>query len=196
MEKIDKHLCEDAVLATIIPRLELPLLDTSNDIYLVLLDSVVSQQLSVKAATTIFNRFIDTFEDCNPSPRAILEKSIEELRACGLSGQKAGYLQNVAQYWIDNPDKDWMSMSDEEIIEDLVTIKGVGRWTVQMILMFKLGRMDVLPVDDLVIRQGIVKLYGLEETGKALIAKMHAVAEPWRPYRSVACRYIWKSKEL
>ena len=86
-------------------------------------------------------------------------------------------------------------MSDDDIIHELTQIKGVGKWTVQMILMFRLNRLDVFPIDDLGIRQGMVKMYELEETGKDLIKKLHEIAENWRPYRTIACRYVWKYKD-
>jgi DNA-3-methyladenine glycosylase II len=193
---IIQHLSQDPKLGTIIPHVTLPPVDAHNDIYLDLLDSIVSQQLSVKAAGTIFNRFIELF-DADPTPHRILDMDIEAMRGCGLSYQKAGYIKNVATYWIENKEvmNDWLSMTDDDIIDRLTTIKGVGKWTVQMILMFRLNRLDVFPVDDLGIRQGMVLLYGIEETGKALLKKMVELAEPWRPYRSVACRYIWRYKD-
>jgi DNA-3-methyladenine glycosylase II len=193
---IIQHLSQDPKLGTIIPHVTLPPVDAHNDIYLDLLDSIVSQQLSVKAAGTIFNRFIELF-DGDPSPHRILEMDVEAMRGCGLSYQKAGYIKNVAAYWIENRQvmSDWLSLTDDDIIERLTTIKGVGKWTVQMILMFRLNRLDVFPVDDLGIRQGMVLLYGIEETGKSLLKRMVELAEPWRPYRSVACRYIWRYKD-
>ncbi len=194
---ITAHLMRDAKLAEIIPHIQLHTIDVHNDIYLDLLDSIVSQQLSVKVATVIFQRFLQIFPDANASPENILFEDKETLRACGLSYQKVGYIQNIAQYWIDNKavDLPWMTMPDDEIIETLSKIKGVGKWTVQMILMFRLGRTDVFPVDDLGVRQGMMALYGLESKGKVLIADMTAMAEQWKPYRSIACRYIWRWKD-
>jgi DNA-3-methyladenine glycosylase II len=193
---IIQHLSQDPKLRVIIPQVTLSPVDAHNDIYLDLLDSIVSQQLSVKAAGTIFNRFVELF-DGDPTPPRILEMDVEAMRACGLSYQKAGYIKNVATYWIENKEvmSDWLSLRDDDIIERLTTIKGVGKWTVQMILMFRLNRLDIFPVDDLGIRQGMIHLYDIEETGKALLNKMHELAEPWRPYRSVACRYIWRYKD-
>ena len=191
------HLSSDPKMADIIPHINLPLVEVHSDIYLDLISSIVSQQLSVKAADTIFNRFLDLFENRYPTPQQILDKDAEILRGCGLSYQKATYIKNIAAYWIENKDamKDWLSMSDDDIIAELTPIKGVGKWTVQMILMFRLNRLDVFPIDDLGIRQGMIKIYGVEETGKDLIKKLHELAEPWRPYRSIACRYVWKWKD-
>ncbi len=198
--KITERLAEDVRLREIMQLITLPPLETDNNIYLDLLSSIVSQQLSTKVAAVIFDRFIQLFPECDPTPEALVEIDLEELRRCGLSYQKAGYLKNVAAHWIEHHSKglkDWLAMDDEEIIADLTQIKGVGKWTVQMILMFQLGRLDILPLDDLGIRQGIVKLYQLDELkGKPLLAEMTSVAENWRPYRSVACRYLWKWNDL
>ncbi len=191
------HLSRDPRMATILPLITLPIVETHNDIYADLLGSIISQQLSVKAAATIESRFLDLFPERIPSPQQVTVLSTEILRGVGLSGQKANYIRNIAAYWIENQahNKDWMTMLDDEIISELTQIKGVGKWTVQMILMFRLNRLDVFPIDDLGIRQGMVKLYGVEETGKELIKRLHEIAEPWRPYRSVACRHIWKWKD-
>lgn len=162
--RILTHLSRDPKLAEIMPLITLPEIDIHNDIYFDLLESIVSQQLSVKAAATIFGRFLALFPDKKPAPEAVLARSAEELRSCGLSGQKAGYIANIARYWIEHHEKnqDWMAMDDDTIIRELTSIKGVGKWTVQMILMFRLGRLDIFPVDDLGIRQGMVGLYGIE----------------------------------
>jgi DNA-3-methyladenine glycosylase II len=196
-KKAIAHLSKDPKLAAIMPHIDLPVVEVHNDIYTDLLDSIVSQQLSVKAAGTIFSRFLDLFPDRKPLPLLVLEKDVEILRGCGLSYQKANYIKNIATYWIDNKEdmQDWQTISDDDIISELTQIKGVGKWTVQMMLMFRLNRLDVFPVDDLGIRQGMAKLYNIEETGKALITKMYEIAEPWKPYRGAACRYIWKWKD-
>jgi DNA-3-methyladenine glycosylase II len=194
---IYQHLSLDPKMASIIPQITLTDIEVHSDIYLDLISSIVSQQLSVKAADTIFNRFLDLFENRYPMPQQILDKDTEILRGCGLSYQKASYIKNIAAYWIENKDtmKDWLTLSDDAIISELTTIKGVGKWTVQMILMFRLNRLDIFPIDDLGIRQGMIKIYGVEETGKDLIKKLHELADPWRPYRSIACRYVWKWKD-
>ncbi|HNA94152.1 MAG TPA: DNA-3-methyladenine glycosylase 2 family protein, partial [Saprospiraceae bacterium] len=134
----------------------------------------------------------------DPSPEDILRLSTEEKRAIGLSYQKAGYMDNIAGFWIENSlaSTSWQSMSDDEILSLLTQIKGVGKWTVEMVLIFSLLRPNVFPYDDLGIKQQVIKLYGLESTGKQLIKDMNEVAERWKPYRSFASRYIWKSKDL
>jgi DNA-3-methyladenine glycosylase II len=191
------HLQQDPKLRELIQKIEVPDFTPSRKIYFDLLESIVSQQLSVKAATTIFNRFLDLFPDKYPHPEHLLVLEIEQLRAVGLSNQKARYMQNVADFSkaYNLETHDWDAMSDEEIIAFLSQIKGVGKWTVEMLLMFTLGRTDILPVDDLGIQQGIQRLYGLEETGKDLKKRMLEIAEPWRPYRTFACRYLWRFKD-
>jgi DNA-3-methyladenine glycosylase II len=192
-----QKLSEDPRLATILPLVTLPILETSNDIYIALLEAVVSQQLSVKAADTIFKRFLNLFEGQNPTPERILTQSVENLRSCGLSGQKASYIQNIATFW-QRPDiqnRDWLSIDNDLIINELTTIKGVGKWTVEMILMFKLGRLDVFPDADLGIQQAMIRLYGLESKGKELKRQLYEISEYWRPYRSIASRYLWRWKD-
>ena len=196
-KEIFDHLATDPNMAAIMPLITLPEIETHSDIYVDLLGSIVSQQLSVKAAATINGRFLDLFPKRQPFPELVLGLDTEILRGCGLSYQKAGYIKNIAQYWIDNQSdkKDWMAIAEDDIIAELTQIKGVGKWTVQMILMFRLNRLDVFPIDDLGIRQGMIKLYEVEETGKALVKRLTEIAEPWRPYRTIACRHIWKWKD-
>jgi DNA-3-methyladenine glycosylase II len=191
------HLQHDAKLRELIQQIDIPEPKSSGKIYFDLLESIVSQQLSVKASNTIFNRFLQLFPDQHPHPELLIQLNPEQLRAVGLSGQKAGYLQNVAKFALENDleAKDWSGMSEEDIIAFLTQIKGVGKWTVEMLLMFSLGRTDILPVDDLGIQQGIKRLYELEETGKELKKRMFEIAEPWRPYRTYACRYLWRFKD-
>jgi DNA-3-methyladenine glycosylase II len=111
-----------------------------------------------------------------------------------LSYQKANYIKNIGQHWIDNNHfaTDWTSMSDEAIIDDLVQIKGVGIWTVQMVLIFSLMREDVFPINDLGVRQGMFFLYNIKEEGKEQLKKMESIAEKWKPYRSWGARLMWK----
>ena len=196
-KEIFDHLATDPNMAAIMPLITLPEIEMHSDIYVDLLGSIVSQQLSVKAAATINGRFLNLFPKQQPGPELVLGLDTEILRGCGLSYQKAGYIKNIAQYWLDNQSdkKDWMAIAEDDIIAELTQIKGVGKWTVQMILMFRLNRLDVFPIDDLGIRQGMIKLYEVEETGKALVKRLTEIAEPWRPYRTIACRHIWKWKD-
>jgi DNA-3-methyladenine glycosylase II len=191
------HLHKEPNISRVLHSIEMPDFTPSQKVYFDLLESIVSQQLSVKVATVIFNRFLSLFPDNYPHPELVISIEIDSLRGAGLSYQKAGYLQNVAQFALvhDLENKNWHEMSDDEIIQFLSQIKGVGKWTVQMLLMFTIGRPDVFPVDDLGIQQGMAKIFGLQETGKELKNKMIELAEPWRPWRTVACRYVWRWKD-
>ena len=166
------------------------------DMYYSLLASITSQQLSVKAADTIFGRFLDLFPKRYPEPKRLLALSIDQLRSVGVSRQKAGYMQNVATFAVqhDLGHGALKKMSDDEIIALLTQIKGVGRWTVEMLLMFPLKRPDVFPADDLGIQNAMKKLYGLRQTGPKLRKKMAAIAEAWRPHRTLACKHLWRWK--
>jgi DNA-3-methyladenine glycosylase II len=192
-----QHLKKDAGIAMLLDAIEMPDFTPSGRIYYDLLESIVSQQLSVKAATTIFNRFCTIFPDNYPHPELLIEAEPLRLREVGLSAQKAGYLQNVAHFSLKNDLENhrWDQMTDEEIIEFLSQIKGVGKWTVQMLLMFTLGRPDVFPTDDLGIQQAMINLYKINETGRDLKKKMLEISEPWQPWRTVACRYLWRWKD-
>ncbi len=191
------HLQQDTLLKRVIEQTVLPVYSPSRRIYYDLLDSIVSQQLSVKAATVIFNRFCTLFPDNYPHPELVIVLDPIQLRSVGLSGQKANYLQNVATFFLQNDLENypWDTMSDAEIIDFLSQIKGVGKWTVQMLLIFTLGRPDIFPIDDLGIQQAMARLYGLTETGKELKKRMLELAEPWQPHRSLASRYLWRWKD-
>lgn len=198
-ETIILHLRKDKVLKKIIDKIELPVRSKKANVYDSLIGSIVSQQLSVKAASTIHSRFLDLYGGATPSPHQILATDFETMRAAGLSGQKSKYLKNLAEYFLTNPidNKHWLKKSDEQIIAELSSIKGIGVWTVQMMLMFNLGRPDVFPVDDLIIRQFIIKYYKVEaDNKKDELHKLHKIAEKWSPYRSHACLYLWASKDF
>lgn len=192
------HLQQEASIQPLLAQIEMPDFTPSGRIYYDLLESIVSQQLSVKVADVIFKRFISLFPDNYPHPDLVIAIEFEKLRGVGLSGQKAGYLQNVAKFALENDleKTDWASMSDDEIISFLTQIKGVGKWTVQMLLMFTLARPDIFPVDDLGIQQGMQRLFKIEEQNPRLLKiRMTELAEPWRPWRTVACRYLWRWKD-
>lgn len=168
-----------------------------SDIYFGLMGAITAQQLSGKAADTIFGRFLDLCPNRYPHPKAVLTLTTEQLRGAGLSGQKAGYIQNIARFSLEKgmSDKVLKPMSDEEVINYLTEIKGVGRWTVEMILMFGLRRPDVFPVDDLGIQQAMMKLYRLRSRGAALRKNMLKRAEKWRPHRTYVSCCLWKWKD-
>lgn len=193
-----KHLKKDKKLKPIITKVGVLETRSSSDLYLSLLKAIVSQQLSVKAADTIWNRFLKLFKDNYPDAAKLLKMKDEKLRTAGLSFQKAGYLKNIARFSIEQTldYKKLKSKSDEELINYLVGIKGVGQWTVEMLLMFSLERPDVFPKDDLGIQNGMKILYGISTDKKQMLLEMESIAENWRPYRTLACRYIWRYKDM
>jgi DNA-3-methyladenine glycosylase II len=159
--------------------------------------AIIFQQLAGAAARTIHGRFVALFPGRRfPSPRQVLDASPEDLRRVGLSRQKSLYLKDLAAH-VDNGTLNFHrfhKMEDEEIILDLTRVHGVGRWTAEMFLMFNLGRPDVLPVDDLGVRNAARRLYRLRTMPDA--KRLRALAERWRPYRSAACWYLWRSGDV
>jgi DNA-3-methyladenine glycosylase II len=157
-----------------------------------LMKAIVSQQLSTKAADTIFRRLIALF-DGPPTPLALAGLTDLQLREVGLSGQKLRYMRDLAGRVQDGslPLHELDAMTDEEVIASLTQVKGIGRWTAEMFLMFRLHRPDVLPVDDLGIVKAVQKAYRLRKTPTAV--RLNKIGDAWRPYRSVACWYLWRS---
>lgn len=202
-KKAINHLSKDIILKQVIQNIHLSQTEVKSSVYESLIQSITSQQLSVKAAATIHERFLNLFKNKYPDPKQLIKMDSDTLRSAGLSRQKSGYVQNVAHFFINEKllsQTNWSKISNEEIITLLTQIKGVGKWTVQMILMFTLDRPDVFPIDDLGIQNAIIKHYDLNgkfsksrEDQKKLYKKMLEIAEPWRPYRTLACRYLWKS---
>lgn len=163
-----------------------------------LVGSIISQQLSTKAADTIHKRFLALYAPSKtPLPAQILATSTEELRATGISFQKAAYIKDIAAKTEDGTLKfnRLSKMSDDEIIKMLTTVKGIGVWTVHMFLIFSLGRMNVLPVGDLGIRRGIQLAYGFDELPNPEQIEKVADENGWRPYCSIASWYLWRSLE-
>jgi len=156
-----------------------------------LCESIVSQQLSVKAASTIWSRTHAVVANWN-NPEAILGAEAEELRGCGLSYQKVSYVKNIAQAVSDETlhIHDFDSMTDEEISRELIKVKGIGQWTAEMFLIFTLGRQDVFSSGDLGLKNAIKKLYKIDEVTPTIAGEM---ANKWSPYQSLACRILWKS---
>lgn len=167
----------------------------SGDVYHDLIRAIMGQQLSVKAAETIYLRFLELFEDGYPHPEILNGLSDDTLRDKGVSRQKSGYVRNVAAYFLDHglQTEDVNTMTNDEIIDQLTSIKGVGKWTVQMMLMFTLQRPDVFAPDDLGIQKGIQAIYHLEKLkGKSLKKEMINISDKWSPYRTIACMYLWR----
>lgn len=190
-----KHLSADPILAPVIaahgPFKPVP----HTDYYWALVDSIISQQLSVKAARTIEGRFLDLFGGKQPTPHQILSKTVDELRAVGLSRNKAAYVLDLAQHIQDGQlqlDR-IASLPNDEIIKELTAVKGIGVWTAHMFLIFALGRLDVLPVGDLGIRSGIQKLYGFDHLPTPAEIEALATKNNWHPYESIACWYVWQA---
>lgn len=197
LEVAKRHLLAvDPILGRVIERLdELPPFTPHTNYYQALVSSIIGQQLSVKAAATIRQRFIDLFGGTFPSPDAILKKDDEALRSVGLSRPKIGYIKDLALH-IQNGSIDFSafdSLPNQTIINELTQVKGVGVWTVHMFLMFCMGRLDILPSGDLGIRNGIKKLYNLEMPPSPDDVVTLAKNRSWAPYESVASWYIWQS---
>jgi DNA-3-methyladenine glycosylase II len=186
----------DPVLAGIIRRYGPCGLETGreSDVFCGLVEAIISQQLSTRAAATIYQRFRALLPDGGvPTPGALLPLSDEALRAAGLSRQKLGYMRDLSAKVLEGAvTTDGLhELSDEEIVAELTKIKGIGRWTVEMILIFRLARPDVFPVGDLGIVKAIQKAYNLRS--RPDVKRLQTIAEPWRPYRSVASWYLWAS---
>jgi len=195
--EVKKHLAFDPVLIPLLHHLDTLQLVRDPNIYIRLMRAIVGQQLSVKAASTIWERFIGLYPGAYPAAEAVLATSPEDLRKCGLSAQKGSYIQNIAAFSMQNRvDNEHLNgMDNEEIIRYLTQIKGVGRWTVEMILMFALGREDVFPMDDLGVRNAMLHLYGVQASGRQQKAELERIASRWAPYRSYACMVLWKWKD-
>lgn len=197
MEKAYLHLKKDPVLSALIEELgTLQPVSPTRDVFKSLVESIVSQQLSTKAADTIYNRFLKLTGNVL-LPQEIIQIDVEEMRAVGISYQKAGYIHNVAKYFLENPGlyEEAYLLEDEVLIEKLTQIKGVGLWTVQMLLIFELGREDVFPLDDLIVRKGIIYHYNLDESDKNHRKQCHEIAQNWEPFRTIGSRYMWASKQ-
>lgn len=163
------------------------------DAYGALLRAIVGQQLSTKAARTIYLRVCDLFGGSTPSPEQLLEASEKDLRGCGLSGRKVEYVRDLAVHVLDGElELDRLGdLSDEEAIEEIVAVRGLGQWTAEMFLLFHLERPDVLSGGDLGIRKAVQIEYGLKEMPSP--QKVLEIGEPWRPHRSLASLYLWES---
>jgi DNA-3-methyladenine glycosylase II len=192
-----QHLKKDKKLAKIINE-TLPQLEFKKNIPVRLMASIISQQLSTKVAQVIYKRFLEIYKGKEPKPQQVLDTPFDVLRNIGLSNAKVGYVQNVARFCMDNKitDTKLLKMSNEEVIELLTQIKGIGRWTVEMLLMFTLGKEDVFAVDDLGIQNAMVKVYNIDTTDKKKVKEqMLKLSEKWSPYRTYACLHLWRWKD-
>ncbi len=192
-----QHLQKDNKLATILGE-QLHELKYHKNIPLRLIASIMSQQLNTKVATIIYKRFLELYKGEEPTTGQVLETSYEQLRSIGLSHAKASYVHNVARFCVDHAitDKKLLAMENEEVMELLTQIKGVGRWTAEMLLMFTLGREDVFPIDDLGIQNAMIKLYKIKLDDKKLLReKLLKLSAKWSPYRTYACIHLWGWKD-
>lgn len=189
---------KDKKLFLIVKEQDKIILEPRKKVYLSLVSSIISQQLSTKVAAVIYGRFLKLYAGKLPTVDMILDTGLEVLRSIGLSNAKASYVKNVCNFFKENniTDAKLSKMEDEAVIDLLTQIKGVGRWTVEMILMFTLAREDVFAADDLAIQQSMAKIYDLEMANKKqFLTEIKSIAEKWKPYRTYACRHLWGWKD-
>ena len=187
----DHLMKKDRVMRRLVPKFIGASIETQGEPFVTLARSVVGQQISVKAAQSVWDRFSALMKTVNP--RAVSKLTVEDMRAAGLSGRKVEYIKDLADYFQTGKVsvKQWDAMEDEAIIAELIAIRGIGRWTAEMFLMFYLRRPDVLPLDDVGLLNGISKLYFSDEPVSR--SEVRDLARAWEPYRSVATWYIWRS---
>jgi DNA-3-methyladenine glycosylase II len=192
------HLAKDKKLKKLIDQQEPYRLSRRKHVHLHLCGSIMSQQLSTKVAATLHKRFLNLYSGRTPMPRDILETPFETLRSIGLSNAKTNYVQNVARFALDQgiDQRRLAKMDNEEVIAYLTQIKGVGRWTAEMLLMFTLGREDVFAVDDLGIQNAMIALYKLDKSDKRSFREvLLRISLKWSPFRTYACLYLWHWKD-
>jgi DNA-3-methyladenine glycosylase II len=192
-----KHLSKaDPVLKDLIRRVGPFTLKTHRDRFDLLVRSILSQQISMKAARAIRLRLVDRIAPHGITPEAVSKLSDRALREVGLSAQKVSYLRDLSEHTLSGKLQlhKLGRLDDETVIEQLIAVRGIGRWTAQMFLMFALGRLDVFPYDDLGLRASLRELYGLAELPDK--KQSHAIAEAWMPYRSIATWYCWRLSDL
>lgn len=195
LQEVKKVLGKDPIMRQLLEKVSIEIPMNEGDVYSNLIRSIVYQQISTKAANSIYERFLAFFDGYHPEPVDLVQRTVSDLRPLGLSKQKASYVINIADFFRSNRREleSWESLSDDEVINTLTSIKGVGVWTAQMVLMFTLGRPDVFPLGDHGIKTGIQKLYGGEVRTKN---DFIALSENWRPYRTYASIAIWNSHNL
>ena len=185
------HLSKDKKIKELIVKYNKPAFKFNDDYFNALSKSIIYQQLSGKVANVIYNRFLDLFKNRIPELQFIMDIDDETLRKIGLSKKKTEYIKGLSKYFYETGNSiDFSSLTDEEICKELIQIKGVGQWTVDMFLMFTMFRTDILPVADLGIKKGYKELFNLKElpSEKEMIER----SKKWQPYRTIACCYLWK----
>lgn len=192
------HLAKDKKLKPLVDTVPMGKIRPRKNAYIDLTTSIISQQLNTKVARIITQRFFDLYNSEEPTPEQVLSTSIEKLRSIGLSNQKANYIHNIARFALEKGiDKKHLSkLKDEEVIAYLTEIKGVGKWTVEMLLMFGLGREDVFSLGDWGVLSAMIEIYKLDTSDKKKLAeKAGKIAAKWAPYRTYACMYLWRYKD-
>ena len=192
-----EHLAKDKKFKKLIEGKDPFVLKKKKKVYLHLCGSIMSQQLSTKVADVIWKRFLALYDKA-PTPEQIVATPFATLRAIGLSNAKVGYIQNVARFAIDQgmAFTQLQKMTNEEVTQHLIQIKGVGRWTTEMILMFALGREDVFAIDDLGVQNAMIGIYKLDTTNKKKLREdLLRISKRWSPYRTYACLHLWKWKD-
>jgi DNA-3-methyladenine glycosylase II len=187
-----KHLIlNDKILGKIISHYHGEMLTVRGDAFYTLARSIIGQQISVKAAYTIWGRL--EAQLVTITPKSALKISETTLRECGLSAQKVRYLHGLAEHFIENDThiKNWTNLSDEEILGELTALNGIGRWTAEMFMIFHLARPDILPLADIGLQKAIFRNYNNEQ--KMTLAEIFELSKVWKPYRSVATWYLWRS---
>jgi DNA-3-methyladenine glycosylase II len=185
------HLRQDHNMIKLINEFEKPKFKKINNNFNSLCKIIIYQQLSGKAAKTIYNRFLELFNNKSPIAKEVVKIDTPTLRYIGISKQKSNYIIGLANYFFREGDRiDFNALSDTEIGNELIKLKGIGQWTIDMFLMFTLYRTDILPVGDLGIQKGIKKLFNMKNlpSNKYMIEK----SKPWMPYRTIACCYLWR----
>lgn len=186
----------DSTLANVIEKVGILETRKSTNYFVSLIESIVSQQLSVKVADVIYARFENLFPEKHITPENVLEIDKEVMRNVGMSYGKITYVQSLARHVIDSPllFEKFDEMADEDIVAELIKVKGIGQWTAEMFLIFTMGREDVFSYGDLGLKNALRNLYGF--TDRPTLEEANEITEQWRPYRSYGSRYLWKSLEL
>ena len=193
LKKAKTQLGKDAILSEVLQTTSVLKIPKSGNVYNELVKAIVYQQISYKAADSIFARFVSLIGSEEYVPHELLQIKHEELRGVGFSNQKAQYVLNISDFFQEHDlvQQNWDALSDQEILDLLTQIKGVGEWTVQMILIFNLQRNDVFPYKDLAIQLVMKELYGINKEKKALFVEMLKIADNWSPFRTIASLYLW-----
>ncbi len=197
MTEAKKTLKKDPILGKVIATVTLPKIIFRSCLFQEICRTLVYQQLSIKAGDAIYSRFYHLLKNEQYTPEDVLKHDVSDLRQCGLSGQKASYILNTAQFFKDkNHTIDhWKTKERKEVYDSLISIKGIGPWTAKITLLSALEDPDIFVIEDLTLRNVVTHLYSLDAADKNLNKNIQAISEKWRPFRSVASRYLWAWKD-